>query len=63
MSELTSCNFCSLRSMKRRAAARGVTVIVKKESEGVMKGWTSARYSDRDKPSAHFMELTDRCAC
>lgn len=63
MSALTRCNRCNLNDMRRRAAARGVEVIVKVEWTGEMRGWTSARYSDEDEPSAWFMQLTEACAC
>lgn len=65
MSELTPCNRCSLNSMQRRAKARGTEVIVKvvHDPKDPMHGWTSARYSDEDEPSAWFMQLTEACAC
>lgn len=59
MSELTECNYCVLRGMKRRAAARGVEVVLGTDEHG----WVSVRYSDHEKPAAWFMALTDRCAC
>jgi hypothetical protein len=49
--------------MKAQAEARGVEVIVKLETDGDLKDWTSARYSDKRKPSAYFLELTKECAC
>lgn len=58
MSELTQCNFCSLRSMKQRAKERGVTVIMGKDE-----GWITARYSDEAEPSRWFLQLTDHCVC
>jgi hypothetical protein len=62
MSELTKCNYCTLKAMEWAAKQRGVTVIM---GVGVkeMAGWKTARYSDRDEPSAHFMKLTDHCVC
>ncbi len=63
MSDLTECCFCSLRWMQAAAADRGAEVVVQKEVEGEMAGWTSARYSDKEKPSAYFMALTTQCAC
>lgn len=63
MSELTLCNFCSLNDMKIRAKERGVEVIVVHEPMGDMRGWISARYSDKDEPSAWFMVLTAHCVC
>lgn len=64
MSSLTRCNFCTLRRMRELAAARGVSVIVEPvPAEEIMGGWTTARYSDKDRPSAWFMALSDRCVC
>lgn len=65
MSELTRCNRCKLEDMKRRAAARGVTVDVQVvfDPHDPMHGWTSARYSDQDKPSSYYQVLTEACAC
>jgi hypothetical protein len=65
MSELTRCNRCTLESMQRRAKARGVEVIVTVHTapDDEVRGWTSARYSDEDKPSAYFKVLTEACAC
>lgn len=59
MSELTKCNYCTLQDMRERAERRGVYVILKLDKEG----WTTARYSDQERPSHHFLELTDRCVC
>lgn len=63
VSELTPCNRCTLRWMERRAADRGATVTIEHVSEGPMSGWTSATYSDSEKPSAWFVELPEECAC
>jgi hypothetical protein len=46
-----------------RARERGVDLIVQRVESGEMKGWTSARYSDRQGPSAWFKELPSECAC
>lgn len=62
MSELTPCNFCNLAAMKARAAARGVEVVVGAESVG-LDIWTTARYSDKEEPSAWFLVLTAHCVC
>jgi hypothetical protein len=62
MSSLTECNYCTLKGMEERAKGRGVTVIVS-PGEGSMGGWKSARYSDQELPSAHFLTLTDHCVC
>jgi hypothetical protein len=65
VSELTLCNRCNLEAMQRRAKARGVEVIVTvhTEPDDEWRGWTSARYSDEDKPGAWFKVLTEACAC
>ena len=58
MSELTLCNWHTLQDIKRQAAKRGAEVILSWD-----KGWIAARYSDQDKPSAWFLELTEGCVC
>lgn len=58
MSELTSCNYCTLQRMKLRAAERGVDLVIEEDD-----GWITARYSDQAKPSAHFKALSDSCVC
>lgn len=63
MSELTTCNYCSLQKMKARAKERGVEVVVATHSFGEMRGWTSARYSNEEEPSHWFMQLTAHCVC
>jgi hypothetical protein len=42
---------------------RGVSVVVRLELSGDMRGWTSARYSNEKKPCHYFMELTTHCVC
>lgn len=59
MSELTMCNYCTLQRMKEVAEQRGCEVILEKDEQG----WTGARYSDEQEPSAWFLELTDSCVC
>lgn len=58
MSTLTPCNHCTYKDMCRRAADRGAVVVLRQDN-----GWVSARYSDRDEPSAYFLELSDGCVC
>jgi hypothetical protein len=58
MSELTRCNYCTLLQMRKRAKARGVTVILDRDA-----GWITARYSDKKKPSTMFLTLTKYCVC
>jgi hypothetical protein len=53
------CNFCSLTGMQGRAKERGVEVITSIDEHG----WTAARFSDKEKPSAYFMIVTDKCCC
>lgn len=62
MSELTPCNWHTLQRMKRKAAERGIEVIVTR-NDPERWGWTTARYEDQDEPSASFMELSDGCVC
>jgi len=59
MSELTRCNYCSLKDMEQKAKERRVVVIMGKDDAG----WITARYSDERQPAHHFMELTDHCVC
>jgi len=64
MSELTSCNHCTLKDMERRAAKRGATVKVTQLGHNTdMPGWYAAQCSDENKPSAYFVVLTVDCAC
>jgi hypothetical protein len=63
MSELTRCNFCTLMDMRRRAQVRRTRVVMRLEPSGPMRGWTSARYANEDKPQHYFLELTDHCVC
>ncbi len=67
MSELTLCNHCTLERMKQRREdmwGNPIEVIVEiVPLDHDMAGWTSARYADKDKPSAYFLELTDHCVC
>lgn len=60
MSELSKCNYCTLKRMREKAARRNATVVLSKDLDT---HWTTARYSDRDVPSASFMVLTERCCC
>ncbi len=60
MSELTKCNYCSLKSMEWAANQRGVKLIIGPRDENDM---IPVRYSDKEKPSAWFLALTDHCVC
>lgn len=59
MSELTPCNYCTLKFLRQQAAKRSVTIVLGKDEHG----WVTATYSDQDEPTAWFMELTERCVC
>lgn len=63
MSELTICNFCHLRSIRRRAAERGATVdvFIVPEDE-VMAGWTRAIASDEGS-GIYFQAVGTECEC
>lgn len=75
MSELTSCNYCTLRAIRNRAP-KGARVIVR-EHDGRFSGFEGgvdvfvvpagiAVSDDDDLGSYHkcwFMELTTKCAC
>lgn len=58
MSALTQCNYCTLQQMKRNAEQIGVEVIIGHDVD-----WITARYSDREEPSAMFLQLTTHCVC
>lgn len=52
------CNRCIFNKMEQTAKERGVTLIIADDD-----GWVSVRYSDKRKPSAWFLELTEGCVC
>ena len=60
MSELTTCNFCSYERYRTRARARGAAVTLAVDED---LGMLAVRESDREKPLAWFLELSDRCVC
>lgn len=65
MSELTPCNYCSLKRLKASAEARGNEVILRLAHGGtnaylVKKG---EKVQPGDEPVAWFMELTNHCVC
>jgi len=62
MSEATECNYCTLQRMRKTAKDMGVAIVIARVAMGDST-WTTARYSDRDKPSAHFLQLPDHCVC
>ncbi len=75
---MSACNYHTLQRMKQTAKdywpekmpdgsmaldSIKTKVIVKRETEGLMAGWVSARYEVDEEPSAWFMELSDHCVC
>lgn len=64
MSELTICNYCSLKRIEERAKERGATVTTYEDRvEGTLDYWIAVRVSDKEKPVAYFLQLTTHCAC
>lgn len=61
MSELTQCNYCSLKQIEARAGP-GVEVTTK-QGTGDWEGWIVVKRSDEEEPVAYFKALTDRCVC
>ena len=61
VSELTPCNYCSLKRIESRAGP-GVEVTTK-PGTGDWDGWIVVRRSDEVEPVAFFKALTDRCVC
>lgn len=62
MSELTKCNFCTLKGIKARAKKNGQRVYVR-DGKGEFLGWKTVTLSGESKPVAYFMELTGHCVC
>ncbi len=62
MNPTTQCNYCTLQAMKALAQVQGVEVVIGQERR-VEQVWITVRYSNKAKPSAWFMSLTDHCAC
>lgn len=67
MSELTTCNYCDLRRLKKRAAKNGSSVVIQPNLEH---GGTDVfvvpegEKPDREKHFVAWMAaITDRCAC
>ena len=59
MSKLTRCNYCTLKRLTDRAVEYGVSIELGKDEYN----WITVRYSNRDKPSAYLMQLTNVCVC
>lgn len=65
MSELTPCNYCTLKHIEQRAKRNGNQVILKNSLDGVNvyvipKG---QELSPDTEITAWFMELSDHCCC
>lgn len=63
MSELTECNYCTLRAMMARAKARGEIITTRPAKNG---GVECATHKPEEKPTrwdTWFMELPDHCCC
>lgn len=63
MSELTRCNYCTLRDIKRNAKIHGEVVTVRPAKGGGIEVATHKPDEDPDSFSVWFMELTDHCVC
>ena len=61
MSELTLCNFCTLRSLRKNQKGGSRTYV--KPGKGEWEGWTVVTQSGQDHPVAYFKELTNHCVC
>lgn len=59
MSELTPCNYCTLKGMKDHYKEEGKEVKVTRSKE--MQGWLAAEVDGEE--IAWFMELTGHCVC
>lgn len=61
MSELTSCNYCDLQAIKRRARAEGKTVTIKSEP---FHTWSSGKRILVDgKEVAWMAKIPEHCCC
>lgn len=69
MSEMTQCNFCSLRRYKERAEKTGMTIrLVKRPSQGFPDGLDIHKLKPGEEPNKKnkigwFAKLTDHCCC
>ena len=61
MSELTRCNYCTLKSIQKRYGEANVTVVTVRVGE--MRGWEKVLVQGKAKPVAYFMLRTTRCVC
>ena len=62
MSELTSCNYCTLQDMRRRVRKEGAKIVTRDDD-----GWIKTYKVDRNKKETDaghsFMALTSYCVC
>lgn len=63
MSELTSCNYCTLQRIKREARERGERVLLRPAKGGGIECATHKPNEQPKKFTVWFMELTDHCVC
>lgn len=72
MSELTPCNYCNLRNIKRRAAAEGMIVTTVPENDWIEVYVHPASVTDltqkvNNEPSGYWVasmkKITDHCVC
>jgi len=73
MSELTQCNFCSLRKIKRRATGEGKTVTLRQSSEGIkvfvhrkdedLLPWNDDTPPEKSNQVSEFYGLSGGCVC
>lgn len=63
MSELTPCNYCSLRVIKARAKKDGEKVTLARPKDKEMADLMEVAVSIDGEEVAWFMELTDHCVC
>ena len=61
MSELTPCNYCTLKAIRARAP-KGVRTTTS-AGKGEWAGWIVVKQTGRKEPVAYFMALTDHCVC
>ncbi len=62
MSELTQCNYCSLKSIKRRAKEKNQKVVLKPAKKGKYYMGGQDVFVNGEFV-AWFMELSNRCCC
>ena len=67
MSELTTCNYCTLQNIRARARKNGLQVTIEGSNCYVHPRWVKLDRLNKDEKEpyfvAWFMELTDHCVC